>query len=390
MKSNDFWKFVKNNKDADIASLLLKWNNKVLPFSLESAVIQIECRKRTKLKLSSFNANELFFYPSVLSSEQASDEAVANFHASFVKPNETVVDLTAGLGIDAFTIARKCKQITLFERNTETNSALVHNAMVLQLENVSVMPPCDSTKSLSDIQADVIFIDPARRGDSNKRTYALCECEPDVSVLLPSLLQHCNRIIIKASPMLDITQTARELPGVRNIIAVSRKGECKEILAIVDNEQKTAPIFEAVNILSDGNIQHYIAPKNPMPEVITDKLPTVDEWIYMPDSSVMKLGSMADLTHHFEGMYKLDANTNIYISANYYQEFPGRILRIKEIFKPSDKNLKQLKGKNINIISRNYPESSKELQKRLKIKDGGKEFLYAVRICGKPMLILSE
>lgn len=388
MEIIEMLKFVAEHGGERPSDVLLRWRGRELPFALEDAVVQIESRQRTRLKLPGFNSCPEFLYPSVLASEQASDEAVAAFHASLVNVGEKVVDLTAGLGIDAFTIAGKAGTVTVAEMNPETNTALRHNAAALGLGNVTVLPPCDCREVLHELEADVVFMDPARRGDGGRRIFALADCAPDVTVLLPELLQRCQRLIVKASPMLDITQTIRELPGVSAIFAVARKGELKEILAVVGRNEHVSPTVEAVNILSDGTVRRYLGSAVQRAEITATSEPAQGQYIYMPDAAVMKLGPYALLTRHFEGLYKLDQNTNLYIAERELEDFPGRISHIAEVFTPNDKRLKELKGLKFNIITRNYPMSPEQLRRKLKTKDGGDRFLYAARCNGRPLLIL--
>lgn len=52
-------------------------------------------------------ANDDFIFPTSLSAEQCTSELLARFHANLVPDNGVVLDMTCGLGIDAFHIAGK-------------------------------------------------------------------------------------------------------------------------------------------------------------------------------------------------------------------------------------------------------------------------------------------
>ena len=62
-------------------------------------------------------------------------------------------------------------------------------------------------------EVDAFYIDPARRGESNKRVFALQDCEPNLPGLLPALLKRSPHVIAKLSPMADIQMTLELLPG---------------------------------------------------------------------------------------------------------------------------------------------------------------------------------
>lgn len=389
--SDAFWRFVSEHASESPAELMLRYGRTQMSFDLKAAVEQIECRRKTARKLPSFNACERFYYPSPLSAEQSSNEAVSHFHTSLIEAGLSVADLTAGLGIDAMTLAGKASRVDAFEMNESTNAALRHNANVLGLNNMRIMPPGDSIKMLADSDStyDVIFIDPARRDANHQRTYALSDCAPDVEANLPLLRSRCKKLFIKASPMLDLSDCGRRLPGAAVIRAVSYRGECKEVLIEVHDDYLGEPRYEAVNITSEGERQVYRANGgDAAPSLIELRELSPGGYLYEPNASVMKLGSMASLTSSFPTLNKLDKNTNVYYSNEVLRDFPGRQLQIEQFGSINDRFFKSLKGERLNVISRNYPQSAEAIKKRLRLTDGGQRFLYCVRVAGNPMLLL--
>lgn len=101
---------------------------------------------------------------------------------------------------------------------------------------------------------DVIFIDPARRGDQNARLYNLHDCQPDILSLLPLLRKRCDRLFIKASPLLDISQTILDFQELKSIRAISVNGECKELLVEVSRYYDNKILFEAIDLSNDSQI----------------------------------------------------------------------------------------------------------------------------------------
>ena len=146
-----------------------------------------------------------------------------------------MVDLTCGLGIDVYHFAQGAKSITAVERNLDIAQAVMYNAGILGFSNINVQNTdcCEFIRN-TERHFDVAFIDPARRGNSGKRLFALSDCEPNVTAILDDIKEKCDKLIIKASPMLDISQVIRDLPGVTEIYAIGTPQECKEIVAIVD------------------------------------------------------------------------------------------------------------------------------------------------------------
>ena len=73
-------------------------------------------------------------------------------------------------------------------------------------------------------------------------------------------------------------------------------------------------------------------------------------------------------------MRKLHQNTHIYTSEEKIEHFPGRIFETEEI---NSKAIK--KGEQFNIITKNFPLKPEKKKKKYKIKDGGNQYLIAVK-----------
>lgn len=386
------WEFVEKHLHDDPKQLMLRYSGKELGFPLADAVTQVECRKRCASKLPSFNAEGEFYYPTKLSSEQATNEAVARYHASLVADGSRVADLTAGLGIDAMTISRRAATVDAFEMEEVKCVALRHNASVMGCANLTVHSPGDSIERLrgSDDIYDVIFIDPARRDDAARRTYALSDCTPDVKLELSLLTSRCKRLIIKASPMLDMTQTERDLPGLREMTAVSWRGECKEILCIVEGGYEGAARWNAVMIDAEG-VTCYEGADEPASPLILDSIPSPEDgplYLYEPDSAVMKLGDRAAFTRVYPTLRRVDVNTRLYLSRELYEDFPGRVFCVERLTKLGDKSLKSFRGERRNIVCRNFQLTPAALKGRLKTIDGGSDFIYGMGVCGRQMIAI--
>ena len=83
---------------------------------------------------------------------------------------------------------------------------LTPNVTVVNANSVEYLDNLDADKKF-----DAIFIDPARRGEDGRRLYSFADCLPNVVELLPVIEQHCSCLYIQASPMLDVTQSMRDL-----------------------------------------------------------------------------------------------------------------------------------------------------------------------------------
>lgn len=376
-----FFDFIDINKDKDVYSLKLSAPKSFSKEHLDFALIQIECRRAVKAKIPTFLKNHKFLFPSRISAEQASHEAVARYHAELIGTGKKVADLTAGLGLDAMTMALAGNHVTAFDVDEFKIEILRHNAKALGLLNLNAVHEnsIDYLASNPTFKADIVYVDPARRDNKAKRVFRLDECEPDV-VKNFELLKNAaiEKIIIKASPLLDLSMIIRQLPSCSEIHIVSVKGECKETLIIIENGREKKPDEEvkicAVNIEGRDIIEKldfYFSELNrPCPVVEIENIKP-GTYIYDTNAGLHKLRIGGRLCEDFEGLRKLSLNSELYFSEYLYKDFPGRIFRIEKII--DYKRLKKGVLNNFEIISRNYPLSAENLRQELKIKGGSDE-----------------
>lgn len=411
--NSEFYDFIEKYSGFDINHLKLKFGKTILPFDLDFALTQILCRKKCRTKLSEFISHDSFLFPDETASEQSSHQGIASFHASLVKGSDKGADLTAGLGIDAMSIAGVVNSMVACEIVPRKAEILSHNISVLMYDNIEVYEgDCLSFLNKTESDFDFIFIDPARRDDSNSRVYNLHDCLPDVCGMMPLMLSRAGTVFIKASPLLDVTQTIRDFPDVKGIKAVSVNGECKEILIIVTRQESIRDMdecdgisAEGVDLDNDGNIRSsfkftiFNNPDSAFNDKETAGTRTSIEYasyedlkhgsfLYEPNVTIMKLAPWKELQLQYPGIRKMGKSSHLFISEKIYDNFPGRILKILSI--PDKKDRKSLKGEPVNVVSRNFPLSAPEIRKKLGVKEGKDKFLYATRIDDKPIMILSK
>ena len=251
-QTEEFRKFVKEHAGDDLTRLLLsasRYPSIDVPFAAD----QIAARRQIREKLPSWYANDALLFPSKISAEQCSSEQTALYKQRLVAGSDTLCDLTGGLGIDSYYFSRKARQITYIERFPAYCDAARNNFSALGADNITVVEG-DSSELASRLpRVDAFYIDPARRGEGNKRVYALQDCEPDLPALLPELFRHAPKVIAKLSPMADIRQTLELLPGTTEVHVLSVKNECKELLFVMECETAvTLPVIHCINYDSSG------------------------------------------------------------------------------------------------------------------------------------------
>lgn len=377
-----FWKWVKMhiNENPDVLRLSKASTHEV---DVSEAITQIECRCRFGKKLSATLASfPDFYFPSTLAGEQCTSDLLADYHKRFVSHDDSLVDLTSGLGIDVTHLATVVQKATAVEHNHNLAAALSYNAKGLGIENIRVCEG-DCRQLVKELNGTVAFIDPARRAADGSRVFGLKDCEPDVTELCPALCHNFKRLIVKASPMLDIAQTIADLPGTTDIYALGTKTECKELVVLVDFEKDavTTPVIHAVTIGSDNEIEEFAFTRNEEAESIArigSRRPTVGDLLYVPYPATMKAAPVKLLATRFN-LEKFHANTHLYFGSENKKagDFPGEIFEILDVLPWQSKVLKRFKSSypNVMVSVRNFGMSAEALRAKLGVKEGGKERL---------------
>ncbi len=389
--------FVREHANEDVNALRLKYASKKelgLEIDLEFALLQIEARKKNKKKLPSFLCHPNFIFPTLLSSEQASNEAVAKFHASLIDPTSSLLDLTAGLGIDAISFALNGINVTACEIERIKCEALIHNAKVMGVEHRLQIVEGDSIDFLCNHNGkfDIIFADPARRNNAGRRVHALSDCQPDILAAMPEIIKSTRRLLVKSSPLLDLSLIRDTVSDLRHIYVVCFKGECKEVLIDIQKDSSFEGVT-VVDICKESELSRFhtefLATNNCKKISLCNKKKASDfRYLYEPNSGVMKTGAWSELIDNYPELFKADINTHIFLSDTFYRDFPGRVLETTT--EPDKKALKAMKSKRINVVSRNHPLSAPQIASKFSLIPGSDTFLYAFRYRNNPILLIAK
>lgn len=350
---------------------------------------QVEGKQRTRDKLPTFAQIEDWWYPVRLSCEQCSSEATARYKAELIgHKHNTLIDLTAGYGVDTFFMAEHTQQAHYVERNAELCAIAEHNFSLyrpkIQVHNTTAEEFLSSlpiTNIQYPIAYTLIYLDPARRSQSGSKVFRIEDCEPNIIDLLPSLRKHTSHIMIKFSPMLDITAALRILGNDWDTHIVAVNNEVKEVLFLTGTG-----VMHAVNIRGMQTDRLLFSPEDEKQAQLTIAI-DIQQYIYEPNAAIIKAGAFRLVGERY-GLQKLDTNTHLYTSSTLLPDFPGRVWEVidGEIKDPK----KQLDTKaKYSILSRNYPLAPEEIRKKYKLKDGDDRYLLAARHQGKPKLILA-
>ena len=381
-------RFIEENLRADVRSLALqaKKNPQV---DMAMAVVQIAGRQIAVAKVPSWYRTEGLLYPKHLSMEQCSSEATAIYKAGLAE-GDTFADLTGGFGIDCSFLSRKFKQADYVERQSELCELAMHNFPLLGL-NIGVHNE-DGVEYLKQMHpVDVLFLDPARRDGHGGKTVAISDCEPDVSALEDLLVEKAKKVMVKLSPMLDLSLALKALKYVREVHIVSVNNECKELLLILEKSTDSLEIvIHCEQITSTGEHQRYAFTQEQERTSDCPLSAEVGAYLYEPNASILKAGAYRSLTQAYP-VKKLHVSSHLYTSPYYLEDFPGRRFQVKAVSSFGKKELKTLlQGlEKANLTIRNFPSSVAELRKRLKLKEGGECYLFATTLSDESKVLIN-
>lgn len=116
---------------------------------------------------------------------------------------------------------------------------------------------------------------------------------------------------------------------------------------------------------------------------------TESTYLYEPNASIMKAGCFAELERAF-GAKQVERNSHLFVSEHFIEDFPGRKFRVEKVTTLNKKDIKNaLDGiVKANITVRNFPMSVEQLRKRLKIKEGGSDYIFATTLMDKSHVLL--
>lgn len=373
--------FIQQHIDDDTATLLFaakRYPGIDVPYAVE----QIEARRRLKTKLPEWYANANLLMGGRVPAEQCSSEQTARYKKQIIGEATSLCDMTGGMGVDFYYMSEGMEKAIYTERQEVLCRNAIHNMEALgraaEVRN-------GDGRDLPIPDVDVIYLDPARRATDGSRVYAIEDCEPNVIEWQDELLRHAKSVLVKLSPMVDITDALRKLHNVAEVHIVAVKNECKEVLILQKQTPYQTVEYHCIDFLSNRTIQHHFTKDEATPLPVIHSL---GAYLYEPDVTLMKCQAFSSICQDY-AVQQLDYETRLMSSDKLITDFPGRTFIIEEQIPFSSKTLKRLKSitPQANIATRNFPLTADELRKRTGIKDGGDIYLFGATVRGEKMLL---
>ena len=436
--------FISEHINDDTTRLVMnkaKWPE----IDMDLAVNCIESRRKLKGKVQEWCDEPKLIFPRRLSAEQCSSSATGEFKAEVavkisrlasLARNDSfkLADLTGGLGVDSWFFSKKASQVLYCEMLPELCRAAGHNFAALGAENIIVKNTAvcaekeisrldsparnDREESkeasifhtpeqiLSDFQPDIVYMDPARRGEGGKKVFLIEDCTPDVLTLKDEIFKICRNIFLKLSPMADITMVCERLGRTcREVYVVAAGGECKELLIWMDREWNDDYMINSVELRKDGThgIFSFSSAEEKNSGYICFDPKTFaategNSYLFEPGKALMKAGAFNLISERFN-LAKMGRSTHYYIFSEQQAENDicaelkkyGKVYKIIS-FNPLDKRTIKAAGKEFphsEVTARNIPMDTETLRKKLGVTSGDDAHIFGLKsdVIGNLLLI---
>ena len=415
--------FVQEHIADDLTRLVLdrkKWPD----IDMDLAVSCIQSRRKLKGKVQDWYMNPDLIFPVGLSAEQCSSTATGIYKsevASKIAEGKAfrLADLTGGLGVDSWYFSKKAAQVRYHEMQEKLYTAAEHNFQSLKAENIVVRNMISTPETIDSILSeacpDIVYMDPARRGEGGKKVFLIEECTPDVMTLKEQIFRHCRHILLKLSPMADITMACSRLGHTcREVHIVATGGECKELLIWMDrewageytitaaelpagypdmepatfsfltSEEKISPLTTFGRNDNNTLLSSRDTLLSSRDTLLSSRAESRDLFLFEPGKALMKAGCFNLIANRF-GLMKLGVSTHYYVTedaakANELKPY-GKVYMIISV-QPLDKRSIKAAGAaypRAEVTARNIPMDTETLRKKLGVSSGDDAHIFGLK-----------
>ena len=388
--------FARNHLGEDPLKLLLQ-QERYPSVDLRLVAQQLEGNGQASAKWPTFARCTNYFYPPRINREQSSSESTALYKAALFQSLgcHTFADLTGGMGVDTYFFSQHACQGLYCERDAELFNLTKRNLQCLGAQHIDChYGDCMTFLQENDNVFDLLYIDPARRDSRGRKVAAFEHCTPNLLEHL-SLLRHCCRyLLVKASPMIDIHQALSQLGVVHQVHIVALNNECKEVLFLLlgdrcSSSSATPLAIHCVELNAAKTADFYFLPQEEN-EAAASYASRMGTYLYEPHTAILKGGAFRLVSTRY-GVDKLARNTHLYTSDRLIAEFPGRTFRVLQQLPLHPKKIDSLLPDRLaHVVTRNYPIAAADLQKKLKLSEGGHLFVIAATLGSTPCGWLCE
>ncbi|MBR5702726.1 MAG: hypothetical protein IKX45_00560 [Bacteroidales bacterium] len=418
--------FIVEHENDDLAALVLqrdRWPDVDVALAAEC----IAARRKLRLKVPEWYADPALVCPVALSAEQCSSTATANYKSAVAgrllacggampepgspcgtrsgplpladspaRQTARIADLTGGLGVDCWRFAGVAEAVLYNEMNPVLLEAAKANLSQLGCKNVEYSNICISPETLPGLldsfKPDLVFIDPARRSGGRK-VFLPEDCSPDVLGLQDIILERGCRLMLKLSPMADISLLLRKLHCVKELHVVEADGECKELLLVQEPGFEGECMVFAEIAGQAGYFSFKVSEEKSAGATFISEIPAPRQLLFEPGPALMKSGAFNLLSTRF-GLHKLGHSAHLYLADAPCAELThlGKWFEIQEVapFNKASLRVFATLWPDAEVTARALPLSSDELRKKMGVKGGGPVHIFAAGTSAGRLLIAAS
>ena len=399
-------KFISENSDKDVARLILD-RKKHPEINMDLAINCIESRRKLKGKVQEWYDNPGLIFPLKLSAEQCSSSATGTYKADLAakivtesidyNPDDKdwrIADLTGGLGVDSWFFSRRAGKVLYNDMQTALYDAAGHNFKTLGADNIErtclqISSDTIST-ALEGFNPDIVYMDPARRGEDGKKVFLIEDCTPDVLTIKDEIFKYTHHILIKLSPMADITMVCNRLGHTcREVHVVATGGECKELLIWMDSRWSGEYSIKAIELRPDSDQTTFTFVPSEESDAVADiwkKAECKESQIFLfePGKALMKAGGYNLTSTRFK-IAKLGKSTHYYLTDNVQTAERlkpyGKVYALMAYMPLDKRSIKEIGNKypKAEVTARNISMDTNALRKKLGITSGDDAHIFGLK-----------
>jgi 16S rRNA G966 N2-methylase RsmD len=242
-----------------------------------------------------------------------------------------VVDLTGGLGAETIAYAQMGAQVDYVDTSQKLCEMMHYNARKLHIASQIHIHHCSAEAFLqnADHDYDLMLVDPDRRA-SGVRSLHTDTFSPDVYSLERQILSLARYMVVKHSPMTDITFIKKRFNSLVHIGCLSVSNDVKEVMSV-----HASPINKSFDVMSkpstfaiamDASGSYFFYESNQQEQVEGEQVSQAETYIYEPDKSLVKSG-LSDGYFYGKGMKKIKGSA--YFTSHVKEEtLMGRGLQV--------------------------------------------------------------
>jgi len=398
IKESMEYRFIREHIKEDVRKLALQTHG-MKDMNYPFLIRQISGYQHIVNKIPEWYACPDILFPPTLSLEQCSSQQTACYKRDLMKTiirkqkqEQTIsgADLTGGFGVDAYYLSEVFNRFFYVEKQPELCRIASHNFKALNRPGIQVFENESEAFLKQSGKLDFVYLDPSRRNRDGNKVTALRDCSPDPATLYEDLIKKAGLVLIKLSPMIDLSLALKALPHTRQIHVVALDNDCKEVLFLLDAKYQTAdPDITAVNLKNNAADQVLKFRRSDEANASCSYTVQVGNYLYEPNVSLLKAGAFI-IPAQVYGLDKLHKNTHLYTSNKFKSDFPGKIFEVKTISSAKTKDFhKKLPGlQQANLVVRNFPMNVEALRKKLNLKEGGEDFVFACTLADESKVFL--